>query len=342
MDSSSDTLEKYDNDYEVLAALQSVSEAEAHTGMESDELVAALITAGQLLNARGEYLDGLGYFIRGRGILELREEQLHPLMSELLAGIGEHYLLQGMLVEALPYYRKSLAVQEALCIGETPDCAFLHMKAGEILCMQGELDDAKEHILRSYQILKNFEQTDHFSLGEVTHNLGIILHAEGQYTRSAEYLTEAAAHRSKYYGAHSLERADSLWALGNCQTAVQAEAHALESFYEAITIREEVLGQDDPLVVESKDFYRSLSRNSVTSASETAIVEISDRPLTRAGDPSLISALLTAALVALEKNEPAIAADVIEVARAHIGGSPDVHAMTEAVLALFSNTSSPQ
>ncbi len=336
MDSYSETPEIYEDDYELLGALKLLTETENASGLESDAFIQTLISVGKLLNERGEYLEALGYFIQGRGVLEAREEQLHPLMSELLAGMGEHYLLQGMLVEALPFYQKSLAVREALAIGNTEESARFHIKAGEILCLQGELEDAKEHMLRAYQILNHLPIPDHFYLGDVTHNLGILLLTEEYFERAVDYFTEAAEHRSKYFGAGSLERADSLWGLGRCYLGTDSTTAALEQFYTAIALREEILGGADEVVKESKNFYRSLSGGAPINSSETTILEISDSPQLLHSDNDLLLALISAASLAVEKDEGELAGNILSLARGLLTGTQSLPPeMTAQILGIF-------
>lgn len=334
MDLHNDTLEKYGEDYELLEALQVLQEVELRDGIDSDPFVHALSVTGKLLNARGVYLDALGYFIRGRGVLELREEQLHPFMCELLTGIGENYLLQGMLVEALPYYQKALSVGEALCIGETVEAASVHMKAGEILCMQGDLFEAKEHMLRAYQILKAVDTDNYCSLGDVAHNLGIILFSEEHSNRAVDYLKEAEECRKKHFGEQSIERADSLWALGKCYVSLKKEVDALESFYLSLAIRSEILGEEDESVIDAKEFYRSLSDEVTLTPLSTSQRE--ETQILQSSDSQLVVVILEAASLAVRKNQPEIALELLELSKRCINGTEEVpEYVAQTILAAY-------
>lgn len=313
MSSESDQIEQYEDDIELNDALEYLDAVEREHGVESDAFVEALCSVGKLLHTRHNFLDALGYFIRGRAVLETREEQLHPLMSQLLAGIGENYLLQEMYPEALPYYEKAVSVLEALCMAENEDTARLLMKAGELQVMQGELFTANEHFTRAYQILCEVSPEHYELLGDVCHNFGVLLLTEKHFDRAYEVLRKGTEYRLKAFGDLSLERADSLVALAAASTELGNHRSALEHLYTALEIRSQILGEDDPLVHDAKARYTSVSQliEQTTSIPDAVMVS---KP-GHAPDLEVLFALISTAALAVRREQGELALKLLELSK---------------------------
>lgn len=202
-------LEEEQEDNELLIAKQCVELAEAKYGGQSDQLIEALIQVAVTLHDRAAYLESLGAYIRARTILEGREDLLHPRMADILVGIGEHYLVQDMPIEARPYYEKALSIRNALFIDENTDTAHIHTKVGEIMCIQGEYDEARENLFRALQIYTSQAPDQDEEIGDVLHNIGLLLVSEAQFDRAVDYLKKAIVHREKAFGAESPEVEES-------------------------------------------------------------------------------------------------------------------------------------
>lgn len=321
-----DGAENYD-DTELSDALGFLDALEREKGIECDEFVEALCAVGRLLHDRNNFLDALGYFIRGRAVLETREEQLHPLMSDLLAGIGENYLLQEMYQEALPYYEKAASVREALCIAENEDTARILMKAGELQVMQGEYFAAHQHLTRAYQILCETAPDNAVLLGDACHNLGILLLSEKHFDRAFEILKKAADYRADSSGQESLERADSLVALAAAGAEIGKLSTALESLYAAVTIREQLLGEDDDLVKDAKSRYRAISEQ-ISDSAEVKDAVIKKQPSRASSiEPNLevLFALISTAALAVQKEQGELALKLLALSKDAISekGLPD-------------------
>lgn len=316
----SELLEKFHEDEELVDALQYLDAVEREHGVQSDTFVEALLQMGHLLHQRGNFLDALGYFIRGRGVLEAREEQLHPLMSDLLAGMGENYLLQNMLQEAQPYLEKAISVREALCVAENPETAMLLMKTAEINVMQGELFPAHEQLTRAYQILCEVSPENYELLGEASHNLGVLLISQKHYDRAMECLKKACDFREKYFDKNSLERSDSLVAYAAACKEVDKNKEGLHALYEAMTIREEILGSEHEAVQDIKDRYRALSEGIDDREVPTGVAK--KVSVTRDFDAEILAALISTAVMAVQKEQQELALKLLELSKQALG-SPD-------------------
>jgi tetratricopeptide (TPR) repeat protein len=248
-------LNRFRGDVDLFHALDHYNQVMEKFDKNSDEVVSVQIQIGKLLIERGEFLESLGILNEARGILQDRKESLHPLMAEVLAAIGDYYLLQGMHNESLPYLEKALSVREALCISDNEESARLFMKTGEVYATSHDLSGAEDFFNRAFQVAQEICPDDATINGDICNNLGIVLTSKNEIDRAVTFFKKAVEYRKQEYGPRHEEAALAYLTLANSYEKLNMTMQQAECYYKAIEIREELYGVEDPTVNALKDKY---------------------------------------------------------------------------------------
>lgn len=227
--------------------------AEKHHGVGSQDAIVCLKTIGTILNDMERYPEALGYFIRAREAIETYLGPNHPLMSDVIAGIGENYLRQSMLVEAQMYFEKAFGVREAIGRGDDIHSAGLLVKMGEMYCITSDFEKAKSHLMKALDIFGSSKSNNETVLGDLNHNLGVIAASEELYGQAKGYLEKASRLRESAYGVRAIETSQSLWGLATVCEALNEREKARELYYQVYQIRQELMGDSDPLVEQARE-----------------------------------------------------------------------------------------
>lgn len=317
MDSS--LLEKYSEDIELRETLELLAEITKNSSFDSDPVIELHIRVAELLNTRREFLDGLGVLLHARGILQDRKDQLHPIMANVLAALGENYLNQGMYQESLPYFDKALSIKEALCISENIETALLFMKAGEILGLIGNVIASEDFFHRAYQIVEMVSPESSAIRSDISHNLGIVLLAKNEADRAKSFLLEAIELREKVFGIKSDEVSGSYLALSKVYFALSDKKSSDDSIKHAIAIKESLYGSDDEEVLQLKERFKDLYIveetifDSVATGTKISDPIVSQPIINKIDDAKILQAITLAALVALDQDNLKVAKEILKL-----------------------------
>ena len=304
--------------FAVIASLQSAYLlSKEKSPSAADELVEQQIFLAQMLHDRREFLDALGFLVNARSILQDRGEHIHPLMSQVLSELGEHYYRQEMLSEALPYFDKALSIREALCLSENVESARLFLKTAEILGSEVRFIEAEQYLNRAYQILQEQEDSPAELLGDIAHNLGVVLLAKKEDDRALQFFKVAVREREKAYGAISEEVRESWAGVMRVSESNNLSELQMTALYKLIEIKEELHGPNDVEVNALKSQYRML----IGMAEPAPTPE--PAPVSE-GKSMIMNALLSAAILAIEESQQALAVDILKLSQKAFGNNASI------------------
>ena len=185
---------------------------------------------------------GLGWAARDRGdydraeelfrqVVEVRRQQpAGPALGRALAELGLVRFRQGAFKEARALLEEALLL--VALAGETTYLAEVLGKLSVVLISLGEDLEAEVLIRRILELAPE----GHPARGKTLHNLALIHHRRGEYTRAIDALQEALAANRRVFGMKNLAVAVNLCLLGRLSLDRSLHKEALDYFEECVAI----------------------------------------------------------------------------------------------------------
>lgn len=174
------------------------------------------------------------------------------------ARLSEALLEERRVDEARQRADEALGILRTATTIETPEEALASEVLGEIELSEGKLEDARSHLLRSFQLFERLEPQNLEMIAKLLHNLGVISLADGNYEQAATYLERAVHVRKDDLRRDDLDLAQSLMAWGKAYESLGNQEKARAAYRDSLSIQERFLRQDDPGLLACRTLIQEL------------------------------------------------------------------------------------
>ena len=282
---------------------------ERDKAQQVSDLMVDLFQVSDPANSRGESLSAREVLERGVEQLEGRLESQPEVRASLLDVTGRVYQALGLYEDAAPLLEESLALRESGA-GSASEIAESLSHRGELLRLQGALDEAEETLLRALERYGALGEEGTPSYSRVLDRLGVTLLAQGKLDVAEPYFRAALASNLEVYGPESVEGAENLQNLGALSYGRGDFALAEEHFRSALVMRRSLLGEDHPQVAATLNNLGAAlaAGGNLTAAEETYIEALSlQRRLLGNEHPRVLQSLNNLAMILFSSGRPAAA-----------------------------------
>jgi tetratricopeptide (TPR) repeat protein len=223
-----------------MAPVQEFAKAAPHAG----EFAAVCEQLATFLIDTDRYLGANLFLQQALSILVKQHGENHPTVENIVAKEADLAFRQGRYAEALPLYRKALAIASALQGADSLRASVLETNIAGILKEQGDFETALAMYRRSMQKKVALAGPRDPVVAVSMTNLGDLFMRMGQADKALPLYENALQILEAARGSHHPQVAVVLSSLAAAHLKLERTAEALTLFERARTIKEEALGPD--------------------------------------------------------------------------------------------------
>jgi len=220
-------------------------------------------TTGQSKIQQGYLKDGYELISEALNLLNNVYGAMHPEIAQCLRMLARLNYIMGDHMEALSCQQKAVLMSERVNGLEHPYTITEYTHLALYCFANTQVSTALKLLYRARYLALMVCGENHPELALIDSNIGLILHAVGEYTISLKFLEKALSLNLKYHGAKSLKVAVSYHLVARTQSCMGDFRSALANEKETFTIYKTQLGDEHEKTKESGECLRHLTQQAV-------------------------------------------------------------------------------
>ncbi|XP_063853369.1 LOW QUALITY PROTEIN: clustered mitochondria protein homolog [Scylla paramamosain] len=225
-----------------------------------------LYSAGQAKTQQGFLKDGYGLISEALALLNSVYGAVHPETAQCLRTLARLNYIMGDHLEALALQQKAVLMSERVNGIDHPQTVAEYVHLALYCFAAQQVSTALRLLYRARYLLLLLGAEGHPEMALVDSNIGLILHAVGQYGLSLQFL-EAALHLNlRFHGSRSLKAAVTHHLVARTQSCLGDFRAALRHEKETFAIYRTLLGPDHDKTREADECLRHLTQQAVVMA----------------------------------------------------------------------------
>jgi len=220
-------------------------------------------TTGQSKIQQGFLKDGYELISEALNLLNNVYGAMHPEIAQCLRMLARLNYIMGDHVEAMSCQQKAVLMSERVNGLEHPYTITEYTHLALYCFANTQVSTALKLLYRARYLALLVAGENHPELALIDSNIGLILHAVGEYDVSLRFLERALSLNLKYHGARALKVAVSYHLVARTQSCMGDFRSALSSERETFTIYKAQLGEDHEKTRESGECLKHLTQQAV-------------------------------------------------------------------------------
>jgi len=220
-------------------------------------------TTGQSKIQQGFLKDGYELISEALNLLNNVYGAMHPEIAQCLRMLARLNYIMGDHQEALSCQQKAVLMSERVNGLEHPYTITEYTHLALYCFANTQVSTALKLLYRARYLALLVCGENHPELALIDSNIGLILHAVGEYDISLRFLEKALALNQKYHGAKSLKVAVSFHLVARTQSCMGDFRSALANEKETFTIYKTQLGPEHEKTKESGECLKHLTQQAV-------------------------------------------------------------------------------
>ena len=226
----------------------------------------SLYSAGQAKTQQGLLKDGYTLISEALNLLNSVYGAMHPETAQCLRTLARLNYIMGDHLEALALQQKAVLMSERVNGIDHPQTVPEYGHLALYCFAAQQVSTALRLLYRARYLLLILGADSHPEMALVDSNIGLILHAVGQYGLSLQFLEAALALNTKFHGARSLKAAVTHHLVARTQSCLGDFRAALRNEKETFAIYRSLLGPDHDKTKEADECLRHLTQQAVVMA----------------------------------------------------------------------------
>ncbi|XP_063595519.1 clustered mitochondria protein homolog [Penaeus indicus] len=226
----------------------------------------SLYTAGQTKIQQGFLKDGYDLISEALSLLNNVYGAMHPEIAQCLRMLARLNYIMGDYVEAMSYQQKAVLMSERVNGIDHPYTITEYTHLALYCFANQQVSVALKLLYRARYLLLLIHGEIHPEVSLVDSNIGLILHAVGQYSLSLQFLEKSLELNCKFFGDKSLKVALSYHLVARTQSCMGDFRGALKNEKETFTIYKSQLGPEHEKTKEADECLRHLTQQAVVMA----------------------------------------------------------------------------
>lgn len=226
----------------------------------------SLYTAGQTKIQQGFLKDGYDLISEALTLLNNVYGAMHPEIAQCLRMLARLNYIMGDYVEAMSYQQKAVLMSERVNGIDHPYTITEYTHLALYCFANQQVSVALKLLYRARYLLLLIHGEVHPEVSLVDSNIGLILHAVGQYSLSLQFLEKSLELNCKFFGDKSLKVALSYHLVARTQSCMGDFRGALKNEKETFTIYKSQLGPEHEKTKEADECLRHLTQQAVVMA----------------------------------------------------------------------------
>jgi len=220
-------------------------------------------TTGQSKIQQGFLKDGYELISEALNLLNNVYGAMHPEIAQCLRMLARLNYIMGDHVEALSCQQKAVLMSERVNGLEHPYTITEYTHLALYCFANTQVSTALKLLYRARYLCLLVCGENHPELALIDSNIGLILHAVGEYDISLRFLEKALALNQRYHGVKSLKVAVSFHLVARTQSCMGDFRSALANEKETFVIYKTQLGEEHEKTKESGECLRHLTQQAV-------------------------------------------------------------------------------
>ncbi|CAL4122447.1 unnamed protein product [Meganyctiphanes norvegica] len=225
-----------------------------------------LYTAGNSKIQQGFLKDGYDLISEALNLLNNVYGAMHPEIAQCLRMLARLNYIMGDYVEALSYQQKAVLMSERVLGVDHPYTITEYTHLALYCFANQQVSVALKLLYRARYLLLLIHGEVHPEVALIDSNIGLILHAVGQYNISLQFLEKSLSLNIKFFGETSLKVALSYHLVARTQSCMGDFRGALKNEKETFTIYKAQLGPEHEKTKEADECLRHLTQQAVVMA----------------------------------------------------------------------------
>merc|ERR1712079_523055 len=220
-------------------------------------------TTGQSKIQQGYLKDGYELISEALNLLNNVYGAMHPEIAQCLRMLARLNYIMGDHVEAMSCQQKAVLMSERVNGIDHPYTITEYTPLALYCFANTQVSTALKLLYRARYLALLVTGENHPELALIDSNIGLILHAVGEYDISLHFLEKALQLNLKYHGAKSLKVAVSYHLVARTQSCMGDFRSALANEKETFTIYKTQLGDEHEKTKESGECLKHLTQQAV-------------------------------------------------------------------------------
>merc|ERR1719295_896490 len=220
-------------------------------------------TTGQSKIQQGFLKDGYELISEALNLLNNVYGAMHPEIAQCLRMLARLNYIMGDHTEAMSCQQKAVLMSERVNGIDHPYTITEYTHLALYCFANTQVSTALKLLYRARYLALMVTGENHPELALIDSNIGLILHAVGEYDISLRFLEKALSLNQKYHGAKSLKVAVSFHLVARTQSCMGDFRSALANEKETFTIYKTQLGDEHEKTKESGECLKHLTQQAV-------------------------------------------------------------------------------
>lgn len=225
-----------------------------------------MYSAGQAKTQQGFLKDGYSLISDALTLLNSVYGAVHPETAQCLRTLARLNYVMGDHLEALALQQKATLMSERVNGIDHPHTVAEYIHLALYCFAAQQVSTALRLLYRARYLLLVLGADTHPEMALVDSNIGLILHAVGQYALSLQFLESALALNIRFHSARSLKAAMTHHLVARTQSCLGDFRAALRNEKETFAIYREILGANHEKTKEADECLRHLTQQAVVMA----------------------------------------------------------------------------
>lgn len=226
----------------------------------------SLYTAGQTKIQQGLLKDGYDLISEALNLLNNVYGAMHPEIAQCLRMLARLNYIMGDYTDAMCYQQKAVLMSERVNGIDHPYTITEYTHLALYCFANQQVSIALKLLYRARYLLLMITGEKHPEVSLIDSNIGLILHAVGQYNLSLLFLENSLTLNKQFFGEKSLKVALSYHLVARTHSCMGDFRSALRNEKETFTIYKTELGSNHEKTKESDECLRHLTQQAVVMA----------------------------------------------------------------------------
>ncbi|KAH9517025.1 hypothetical protein DERF_007725 [Dermatophagoides farinae] len=222
-----------------------------------------LFQNGQRKISEGNIRDGYDYISEALNLFNSIYGPLHPDIVQCLRLLGRINYVLGDYGEACSYQQKAVLMSEKVNGIDHPHTITEYNFLALYSFANSQISASLKFLYRTRYLLSLIHSQNHPEMAVIDSNIGLILHAIGEYDYSLRFLEHALQLNLRYFGKRNLKVALSYHLVARTLSCMGDFRGALNNEKETYLIYKRELGENHEKTKESSDCLRHLTNQAV-------------------------------------------------------------------------------
>ncbi|GAB6026480.1 hypothetical protein CHUAL_012906 [Chamberlinius hualienensis] len=220
-------------------------------------------TTGQTKIQQGYLREGYELISEALNLLNNVYGAMHPEIAQCLRMLARLNYIMGDHAEAMMYQQKAVLMSERVNGIDHPYTITEYIHLALYCFANSQVTTALKLLYRARYLTLLVCGEQHPEMALLDSNIGLVLHAVGEYDLSLRFLENSLHLNIKYYGAKSLKVAVSYHLVARTQSCMGDFRAALQNEKETYAIYKQQLGEEHEKTKESSECLRHLTQQAV-------------------------------------------------------------------------------